>query len=155
MIHLLTKMKKVFPNLNRVSVTEDDFWRVVNNENIFVHFWQLAEGVKGFYGANKKYKIPRHYIVINSKLLPNDWLPTALHELVHHFLHAPQSNLKVYFSSHHATNHHDLQADAMMLIMLIPLPLFVELSKTPFEELGCFSLEMLLQRKEIFERYGI
>jgi hypothetical protein len=151
---IFQRMKKVFPKLNREPVTEIDFWRVARRENIFVHFWKLAGGVNGFYGVNRRYKIARHYIVLNASLIHKNWLRTGLHELNHHFLHAPATNLDVYFSSNHRSDRQDKEAEDLALIQLIPRPIFFKMSRVPFDEIEPETVEMLIQRKELFERTG-
>lgn len=151
---IFERIKKVFPKLNIEPVSETDFWRVVNRENIFVHFWKLKKGVNGFYGVNRRYKIARRYIVINADLIQKNWLRTALHELNHHFLHVPSSDLEVYFSSKHRGDRQDNEAEDLMLIEMIPLPMLIQMSRMPFEEIEPELVELLIRRKRLNERTG-
>lgn len=152
---LLDKIKREFPQFNRIPFTEKDFWRIVKRENIFVHFWNLSESVNGFYGVNRRYRFSRHYIVLNSKLLPNKWLFTGLHELIHFWLHAPRSHNEVYFSSRHVTRDQDKEADKLALIGIYPLPTLIEATQTPFEYLPVDTIEKLIRRKDIFDGDGV
>jgi hypothetical protein len=73
---------------------------------------------------------------------------------MHHFLHAPQSNLEVYFSKTHATTREELHADRLARMMIIPQTLLLEIAETPFEQLGEFNLKVLRERWKDYEKYG-
>jgi Zn-dependent peptidase ImmA (M78 family) len=154
MNHSLTALKKLIRGFNTKIFTVEDFWRICRREGIHVHFWQLLENVDGFYGLNRKYKKPVKYIVINQKLLPDKWLLTAFHELIHHFLHAPQSDLEVYFSKKHAKSREEKDADRFARMMAIPKPLLLEIQDTPFELLGEVDRRLLKLRWADFQIYG-
>lgn len=154
MNHSLAALKKKIHGLNRRVLTARDFRRITERERIYVDFWSLQDGVNGFYGLNRKYKRPVKYIVIEKDLLPDHWLPTAFHELIHHFIHAPQSDLVVYFSKVHAKAREERHADMFSLVMRLPLPLFLQLADTPFEEIHGFTRAELIERKRIYETYG-
>jgi hypothetical protein len=150
----LTVLTKKIRGFNKRVQTEADFWRLVERERINVDFWPLPDGGQGFYGVNRKYKRTYRYIVIDSRLHKGgDWLPTAFHELVHHFLHVPVGKLQVFYSGREHTRQ-DRQADIFSLVMRLPLPLFLELTSTPFDQIHGFGRAELIERKRIYETYG-
>jgi Zn-dependent peptidase ImmA (M78 family) len=157
MNHSLSRLKKLIPGFNQRPQTTDDFWKLVKREKIYVDFWPLPDGGNGFYGVNKKYRRIYRYIVIDERLIDGDWLATAFHELIHHFLHVPKSNLEVYFSHSSGSkrkSREDREADDFSLIMRLPKPLFLELAATPFDEIFDFSRGELRRRRELIEYYG-
>jgi Zn-dependent peptidase ImmA (M78 family) len=154
MIHSLELLKQKIPGFNKRQQTVDDFWRIVKRERIYVQFWKLRKGTKGFYGLNRRYKRPVKYIVISYDAITEDWLATAFHELIHHFLHAPFSSQEVYFSNHKKKGREDREAERFARMMIIPKPLLLELMHTPFEEIVGYSRELLIERKKDFELYG-
>jgi hypothetical protein len=60
----------------------------------------------------------------------------------------------VYWSKDGEHGRHDRQADMFALLMRLPLPVFLELSRTPFEEITEFTRDELIERKRIYEKYG-
>lgn len=146
---ILSRLKKVFPAINKEAVTETEFWRVIKSEGVYVHFWHLPRRVNGFYGVNSAV----HYIVINAKLLPNKWLLTALHELNHRLLNVPRTELEVHFSWNGKQSRQDREAEDAAIIQLIPQPLFFELCRS--DEIEPQMLKILPRRKYIFETYGV
>lgn len=150
--HTIAAIRRAIPWFNRRAGTEKDFWAICQRENIHVDFWRLAKGVRGFYGINRKYKVPRKYIVIDVNLRNSgDWLLTAFHELAHHFLHAPYSDREVYFSSKHTANWQDDEADMIAYALLIPRRKYIELSRMTLDEICEFSTEDLIRRKDYFD----
>lgn len=150
----LAKLQRSIPGFNKRVITAEDFWKLVKREKIIVHFWHLRASVKGFYGVNRRYKRAYRYIVINGRLLPDKWLDTALHEIVHHFLHQPASNLRVYFSKEGPAERQDRQANNFVLMMKIPKPRLLELMHTPFDEICGYTPEEMRKRYRIYELYG-
>lgn len=152
----ITLLTKKLPGFNKRVFTEDDFWRISRRERIFVDFWPLPDGGKGFYGVNKLHRRTYRYIVIDSKLLHDRWLPTAFHELIHHFLHVPSGRLEVYFSKAGQNKRHEKEADMFSLMMRIPLPVLTELMTTSFDDMPhLFTAAEMKARLRLYERYGI
>lgn len=149
MNHSFTILTEKLRGLNTRVFTEADFWQIVKREKIIVRFWPLPNGGKGFYGVNRKRGRVFRYIVVDSKL--DDWLPIAFHELIHHFLHVPTGKLQVFYSGREHTRQ-DRQADMFALIMQLPLPLFLEMADTPFDQTHEFT--ELIERKKIYDTYG-
>lgn len=154
MIHSLTTLKKKIRGFNTKQFTADDFWVVIKKERIIVHFWPLQPSVNGFYGVNRKYKRTFKYIVIDSKLWPNNWLSVAFHELIHHFLHQPAANLTVYFSKSNTSGKQDREADMFSLMMLIPKPLLLEMMEPNCDDIYQFSSEDLHARLAVYKTFG-
>lgn len=160
MRHSLAALKKRIRGFNLRIHTEADFWAICRREGIRVVFWCLPEGGKGFYGVNRiKMKNGRfrsyRFIVIDAGLFKSgDWLPTAFHELAHHFLHTPSSRLAVYWSRSGEQKRHDKHADIFSLLMRLPLPHFLELHAMAFDEINEFTKRELIERKRIYETYG-
>ena len=155
MNHSLTILTRKIPFFNRRPVTEERFWQLVDREGITFTTWKFPPGGKGFYGRNRRGRRVYRFIVLDDELFrTGDWLPTALHELVHHFLHVPTGRLAVYWSKTGEQGRHDHQADIFSLVMRLPLPLFRELADTPFDEISGFAREELVERRNIYETYG-
>ena len=154
MNHSLSRLKKAIPGFNKKIFTADDFWRLARREGIRVDFWKLTRNIHGFYGVNRRYKKPVRYIVINPCNLPDRWLYVGFHELIHHFLHAPVTELEVYFSKDHASARQEREADMFARMLLIPKPLLLELVETPFEEIIGLSEKDLRARWTDYQRIG-
>lgn len=155
MNHTLTRLKKLLPGFNRKVYGETEFWHIVKAERIHTDFWDLPQGVKGFYGVNSKYRRVYRYLVIDEKLRTSGrWLDTGFHEIIHHFLHVPQSSLEVFYSKTDCNTREEREADRYSLMMKIPRTLFLEIYNTPFDELGMFSRKELRERKRIFDLWG-
>ncbi|MEQ1762853.1 MAG: ImmA/IrrE family metallo-endopeptidase [Pyrinomonadaceae bacterium] len=156
MINTYPLMEKAVKGFNEKRQTSEDFHRILDDEDIYLDFWKLAEGVNGFYGVNRLHKKPRRYIVIDERLHQNDsWLLTGFHELVHHFLHVPQTSFEVYYSKCNVARREEREADRYALLMLIPLPLLKEMMQPGCDLIYQFSAENLSDRLKINEQYGI
>jgi hypothetical protein len=155
MNHSLTILTNRIKGFNRRVFVERDFWRLIARERIIFITWKFPPGGKGFYGVNKKGRRTYRFIVIDEDLFDSgDWLPTAFHELIHHFLHVPSGRAEVYWSKLGEQGRHDRQADMFALLLRLPLPAFLELSATPFDQIAGFTREELISRKRIYETYG-
>jgi Zn-dependent peptidase ImmA (M78 family) len=155
MNHSLELLKKKIPGFNRRRQTETDFWKLIKRERIIFVTWPFRKGGYAFYGVNRKGRRVYRFIAMDEQLFRSgEWLQTAFHELIHHFLHVPSSKLKVYWSKSGEQGRHDRQADMFALVMRIPLPDFLELAGTPFSEITGFTKKELIERKKIYETYG-
>lgn len=151
----LTVLQTKIPGFNQKVQGENEFWRIVRRERIIVRFWKLPPGGNGFYGVNRGYRRAYRFIVVDSELYDRgEWLPTAFHELIHHFLHVPADKLVVFWSRAGDQKRQDRHADVFSLIMRLPLPLFLELTDTPFDEIHGFTRDEMIARKRIYETYG-
>src|SRR5437588_3644541 len=108
MNHSLELLKNKIPGFNRRRQVESDFWKLIKRERIIFVTWKMPDGGKAFYGVNRKGKRVYRFIAMDEYLFESGaWLQTAFHELIHHFLHVPQSKLKVYWSRTGEQGRHD------------------------------------------------
>jgi hypothetical protein len=160
MRHSLAALKKRLRTFNKIVHGEFEFWEICRKQNIRVFIWRLPKGGKGFYGVNRLTLKNGHFrtyrfVVLDYALFKSgNWLPTAFHELAHHFLHIPSSKLTVYWSRTGEQKRHDKHADVFSLLMRLPLPHFLELAATPVDEIAGFTESELKERKRIYETYG-
>lgn len=154
MTHSLARLQNAIYGFNKRIFTKDDFLRITRREGIRVYFWHLKKNINGFYGLNRRCKRPTKYIIINDRLLPDRWLFTGFHELIHHFLHAPQVNIDVYYSKLHASTREEKEADMFARMMMIPKPLLLELLSASQDELVAFDLTALELRMSDLSNFG-
>jgi hypothetical protein len=155
MNHSFELLKSKIPGFNRRRQTESDFWKLIKREGIVFVTFKLPPGGKAFYGVNRVGRRVYRFIVMDEDLFKSaDWLETAFHELIHHFLHPPMRKQVVYWSRTDRHTKDDRQADMFALLMRIPLPVFLELSEMPFDQITEFTKHELIQRKRFYETYG-
>lgn len=144
------KLKGALPGLNKRPFTLADFYRICRREKIKVH--EIPLRVPGFYMVNRGHA----HLYLNSALRGVAFLLAALHELGHHFLHAPPTRTVAYFYRLPPNSKKELEAQAFALIALIPdwlLKKFLANEENPGD--WGFDEEMMRDRCDIFVRYSM
>ena len=133
----ITRIKQIIPHFNEEALTENDFWKICENEQILVVETHLF--VNGFYFSDGR----RNFIYLNSALRGIFWLENAFHEIAHHFLHTPPSDSR-----------QEEEARAIALIAILPRG---QLEKAAMEadEFSEYAERILHERLQIFAEHGI
>jgi hypothetical protein len=152
MRHILLKLKDTFPALNRREFKEEDCWRFVREQGITVKRAPLE--VDGYTGKAVVRRQKRYYILLDEKLSGIHFLRAFLHEIGHVVLHEPRGASEVlYLKRENALeSQQEAEADVFMLLAMIPKKRYLELKKTPPDELHPFTAELLLRREELFTK---
>ena len=134
---------------NCEPLTEAHFHRLCKRHKITLQEMPLR--VSGFYYC----VMGRHFIAIDSKLPPAKKLFVMFHEFAHYLLHAPHGGATANYHGIGRRTRTEMEADAIALCALMPKTWvesdrFGELA----EEAG-FELEMVRDRLEIFDRFGL
>ncbi|MBS4027204.1 MAG: hypothetical protein KGZ58_01095 [Ignavibacteriales bacterium] len=147
----LEKIKETFPFINEKAYTSNDFWRVAKSLKIIVKEEPLL--IDGYYKVEKGKPV----ILINIDLPPVEWTLTAFHELVHHLLDFPykKSSVLLYRDVQKMQSIQEERAEAIALILMIPILKLKELEETPFDQPHPFTQKVLVKRQRIFERFGV
>jgi hypothetical protein len=148
---ITSRLKTIFPGLNRREFTEDDCWRFCRKNKVLVRRAPLE--VRGYTGKTTVRNCKRYYILIDEKLRGVELLKTFLHEIGHIALHEPRGNLDVLFLRRENSfeTKQEIEADVFMLLALIPFYRYCELKKTPPEEFHPSLPELLLRRDKLYE----
>lgn len=124
------KIEEIFPQFNKIALTENDFWTQVKTNRIYVRVEPLL--VDGYYEKKKR----KHSIVLNCELRGVRFLHTAFHELFHFFLDGQfieeDEEITLFRSQIQIKTSRELIADALALIAVLPMP---ELEKLMREDL--------------------
>ncbi len=145
----LDKIKVPFPQFNEREHDADDFWRLAALEKIKVSEERLL--INGYYKVCNK----KPCILINSDLPPMEWLITAFHELVHHYLDVTykKSSVLLYRDLQKIESKQEERAEDIAHILVVPAFKLKELELTPFDQLHPFTQKVLIKRQRIFEKY--
>lgn len=151
-----SRLRKIFKKLNRHEYTYEDFLKIAKRQCIHLETYAMTENVRGYYSTELRKVYRKKCIVFNDCLSTYERLYIAYHELAHHFLHATLSTKQTYFCKvfELTESKHDLEADAMALIMMIPQKLLFEMQATNFEDINPFFAGLLVRRQAIFENHG-
>ena len=154
MLHVIERLKIIFPDLNRREFTEDDCWKFVRKNKVIVRLAPLL--VQGYYGKTVIRKRKRSYIFLDEKMKGMLMLKTFLHEIGHVCLHEPRGKIEVLYSRRESDceTRQDKEADIFMLLAMVPKQKLIELQQTPFEEIHPFMTNILLQRQTLWEKTG-
>ncbi len=133
---------------NERSLTEIDFARICKRFNVRVVEMPLR--TDGFY-----YRVMgRDFIAIDSRLTGTRKLLVQFHELAHFLLHTPESGATANFHGVGRKTRPEIEADAVALCALIPRPMLIGDGTLDTAGYETFSHEMIVERFEIFARYG-
>ena len=155
----LNRMKRAFPKLNLKPYTFEDVEKIAKRERISVTVCEYSPDILGYYCTRKTSRAVKKFIVINSNLDEVSRTFVGLHELVHHFLHAPASARQWLYCRRLAEGtaaKHDREADNMALIAMIPFWMLCE-----FEAVGVNPayhpslVELLHKRWKLWQQYSI
>lgn len=149
---LLTAMRTDFPHLNRQPYGLDDAKRIAKKHGAKLKFAPYADRLKGYVCGDGRKKA----IVINSDLGPVMQTFAALHEVTHVCMrHGVPTAREWLFCDRKGgqITKDDCDCNKFALIAMIPYPLLLELSVT--EDLSDELIGLCLERRTIWERYGI
>ena len=144
----LEKIKNLRIGWNQRPLGEDDFYGLCRKFKVTVVEMPLT--TNGFYYCVKK----QHYIAVDSKLPPLTKLFVMFHEFAHFLMHAPDTNTTASFHGLGKKTRKEREADAFALCALVPRSWISDRDINELIEDG-FSLELLQERKQIFERLGL
>jgi hypothetical protein len=138
------------PDINERAYTKSDVLKIFNRDRVY--FKEKEIDVDGYYEVDEK---GREHVIINKKLQGLEWLRTALHEMVHHFLDYPidDETVKLCRSMETLRTRQDINAEGLSLVLMFP---FWELEK--FLLTGEIRPELqpyIAERLRIFNDYSI
>lgn len=145
---LRQKLEQLKIGWNERELGDEDVYRICRKHK--VEIVEMPLRVSGFY-----YRVEgRDFIAINSMLTGKKRLAVMFHELGHYLLHVPESGAAANFHGVGRRTRKEREADLFSLCALIPL---TRLSQTTSDELidEGFDAEMVSERLEIFESYGL
>lgn len=146
---LTDKIKALRVDWNERPLTEADFYRLCKRFKVSVTEMPLATG--GFY-----YRVMgRDFIAVDSRLSPSKKLLVLFHELAHFLFHTPESGATANFHRVGRRTRQECEADMFALCALIPKTLVTSRSPEQFIDEDEFTAEIIRQRINILERYGI
>lgn len=143
----LEKIRSVFPQFNKTAITDMDFWRAAKKHKVIVRTLPLK--VKGYY----KYERGRHYILIDSRLSPLEFLHTALHEFCHYLFESPRLHTHAFYKGVYDTPEERF-ADAFALIAMLPMPDLIKLAGEDVSD-DKWLLKLCQDRIAVRAYYGI
>ena len=156
-MNAFSRMSEHFKKFNEKQFDLEDFQMIARRQRINLASYPMNAQIKGYYCSERKRIYRKKFIVFNEKISKNEKLYVAFHELAHHFLHSQANNYSTFYCKLARLNDSkaDLEADRVALLMICPLPKFLELFQTPFDEITEFSSEILIRRQRIFETYEL
>ena len=149
MLLLAETISRLRVRWNERPLTEEDFHRLCKRRKITLQEMPLR--VSGFYYC----VMGRHFIAIDSKLPPAKKLFVMFHEFAHYLLHAPSGAETASYHRVGQRNRTEMEADMFALCAIMPKAWvesdrFAELA----EEAG-LDLELVRERLEIYDRFGM
>jgi Zn-dependent peptidase ImmA (M78 family) len=148
---LLSRIREVFPEFNKIAVTTEEFWRVCKKRKVIVR--ELPLLVNGYY---ERY-LGRDYILLNNKLTPRQWLLTALHEWSHLQFDAP-GEAEHYTLYRRACglvdDPRERFADAFALVAVMPYRDLVRLSREDLSD-DVWLMNLCRSRESVRNEFGM
>jgi Zn-dependent peptidase ImmA (M78 family) len=156
---LLDTIKSILPAANRKAHDFADVERLAKREKISIVLANYRPDILGYYTTRRNGSRLERFIMINS-LLKNEPEKTfvGLHELGHHFLHAPISWRAPFYcrsTCELSKSKFDCEADAFALIAMIPTWLLIEMHDACFASLDPAMVPFLTRRQKLFETYWV
>lgn len=145
---LADKISKLRIGWNERPLTEADFAALCERFEIAVDEQPL--GVRGFYYR----AMGRDFIAIDSRLGWPEKLGVLFHELGHFLLHCPRTGPSAGFHRVGRSTRKEREADIFALCALMPTQWMMSRSIDDLLTDG-FSIEMIIERYGIFEKYAI
>lgn len=155
---LLTSLKRALPKLNFYPYSFDDVERIAKKERINLTVCEYKPDILGYYCTRKTPKRTKRFIVINSLLDETARTFTGLHELAHHFLHAPSSPKQWFYCrqlAERTLSKHDCEANSVALVAMIPFWKLCELDAAGYQDLSPALLELCVRRKKLWELHDV
>ena len=155
---LFPAMKKHFPKLNTKAYDFSDVELIAKRERIKLEICRYDPDILGYYCIRRTPKRKKKFIVINEILDQTNRTFVGLHELGHHFLHAPVTNLQWFYcrrNAKHLVDKHDCEADNLALLAMIPFWMLCEFEGSNHENVQPEFLPLFLKRKKLWEQWAI
>lgn len=147
MLSFADKIEVLEAGWNVRPLVEADFYALCRKHKITVEHMPLSGG--GYYYSFKG----KHYIAIHNGLPSSRELFVMFHEFGHFLMHVPGNSQSVRYSGGNADEREEQEADAFAYCAVIPL---TELQTHEPEELAeTHGSRFLMERLEVYERYGI
>jgi Zn-dependent peptidase ImmA (M78 family) len=136
---------------NKRAFTEEDVLRICRRERIELVDYPTS-GSLGFYMTCRG----RHFITVDSRLRGVRRLYVLLHELAHHFLHAPPGAYAAHFFRLRPDSKQEYEAEVFAAVALLPEPLLRRIIAEggDFEGEG-FTRDVVEFRLKVLDRYGV
>jgi Zn-dependent peptidase ImmA (M78 family) len=146
---LLDKISHLRCGWNKRPLREDDFFRLCSRKKITVVEMPLR--TNGFYYCVRG----GHFIAVDSRLETHRKLLVMFHEFAHYLMHAPDTNATASFHGIGTKTRKELEADIFALCALVPKPWLEDgrLREAAADE--GIPGEIVTERIDVFERYGI
>ena len=149
MLFFLDKISKLRCHWNKKPLNEHDFYRLCRRQKVGVQEMPLR--VSGFYYC----VLGKHYIAIDSKLKHHEKLFVMFHEFAHYLMHVPDTNETANFHGIGKKNRNEIEADAFAICALIPKPWIENRSIQELIEEEGLPVEIVKERREIYEMFKI
>lgn len=134
---------------NKRVLTTKDFDTLCRRERIKTVEMPLR--VPGFYMVCHG----RRQIYLDSRLSGVRRLEAGLHELGHHYLHAPSPTSSVRFFRLRPDTKEEWEADVFASVALMPATLFQAMTPSEVEEGYSYTREMVEFRLKVLKMYGV
>jgi Zn-dependent peptidase ImmA (M78 family) len=146
---LVEKISQLKINWNKRALTEGDFHRLCKKFKITVQEMPLS--VSGFYYCMKR----RHFIAVDSKLPPQMKLFVMFHEFAHFLMHVPDTGVTANFHGVGKKTRKENEADAFALCALVPKAWIENRTTQELLDDEGLALELLKQRTQIYQKFGV
>lgn len=146
---LTEKIAELNIGWNVRPLSEADLYRLCRRFKVNVQEMPLAVG--GFY-----YRVMgKDYIAVDSKLPKHQKLAVLYHELGHFLFHTPESGATASFHGVGRRTRQEVEADAFSLCAIIPRTWIETKTFEEVIEMEGLPAEMVQERFEIFEKFGV
>lgn len=156
---LLEKIKRVIPAANQRAHGFSDVERIASREKISIIVADYRPDILGYYATRRSKRSLEKFMMINARINSEpEKTFVGLHELGHHFLHAPitwRQPLRCIRSSSLTQSKYDKEADAFALIAMVPLWLLLEMQDTNFANIDPALVPFLIKRQKLWELHGV
>ena len=149
MLLLAETISRLRVDWNERPLTEADFHRLCKRHKVTLQEMPLK--VSGFYYC----VMGRHFIAIDSKLAPAMKLFVMFHEFAHYLLHTPHGTATANYHGVGRRTRMEVEADAFALCALIPRSWVVSDRFADLAADAGLGIEMVRERLEIFDRFGL
>lgn len=146
---LSRKFSDVLPKWNKAPLTEWDFRRVCRRHGVTLQEMPLT--VSGFYYS----VLGQHFIAVDRRLSPAKKLFVMFHEFAHHLLHVPDGQATANYHRIGERTRKEKEADAFALCCLIPRTWLESEEVADLCAEAGYDMEMLRDRLELFDRFGL
>lgn len=156
---LLDKIKRVIPGANKRAHDFADVERIAKKERISIIVADYRPDILGYYTVRRVKRHRKQFMMINARISSEpEKTFVGLHELGHHFLHAPitwRQPLRCIRTTALTQSKYDQEADAFALIAMVPLWLLLEMQETSYASIDSDLMPYLIKRQKLWELHGI